>query len=256
MTIHERVARLRNELGKDGLAGFLVPRVDEHQGEYVPPRAQRVAWLTGFTGSAGLAVVLTDRAAIFVDGRYTLQVRDEAPADVFEYHHVTESPPVEWLRLRLRGGDRLGYDPWLHTIESVERELFDESLIAAAEWYCRSALIDRSKVLPQPNTTSSVDRSVADPFQSALSLLLRAVRSDNSTAFLIIADMYETGRGVPNNPILVWCWLKLAAQKGASDAVEKLSKLEIGMSGDQLQAARTKLNELTLELVEIARVAK
>ncbi|HSD26365.1 MAG TPA: aminopeptidase P family N-terminal domain-containing protein, partial [Vicinamibacteria bacterium] len=89
MAIHERVARLRNELSKDGLAGFLVPRADEHQGEYVPPRAQRLAWLTGFTGSAGLAVVLTDRAAIFVDGRYTLQVRDESPADVFEYHHVT-----------------------------------------------------------------------------------------------------------------------------------------------------------------------
>ena len=121
MTIHERVARLRNELGHERLTGFLVPRADEHQGEYVPPRAQRLGWLTGFTGSAGLAVVLTDRAAIFVDGRYTLQVRDEAPADLFEYHHVTESPPAEWLRLGLRQGDRLGYDPWLHTIESVER---------------------------------------------------------------------------------------------------------------------------------------
>ena len=104
MTIHERVERLRRELGKDGLAGFLVPRADEHQGEYVPPRAQRLAWLTGFTGSAGLAVVLADAAAIFVDGRYTLQVRDETPGDVFEYHHVTESPPAEWLRLHLRSG--------------------------------------------------------------------------------------------------------------------------------------------------------
>ena len=121
MTIHERVERLRKELGQEGLAGFLVPRADEHQGEYVPPRAQRLGWLSGFTGSAGLAVVLADAAAIFVDGRYTLQVRDEAPGDVFEYHHVTESPPSEWLRLRLTQGDRLGYDPWLHTIESVER---------------------------------------------------------------------------------------------------------------------------------------
>jgi Xaa-Pro aminopeptidase len=120
-TIHERVERLRKELAEERLAGFLVPRADEHQGEYVPPRAQRLAWLTGFTGSAGLAVVLADAAAIFVDGRYTLQVRDETPGDVFEYHHVTESPPAEWLRLRLRQGDRLGYDPWLHTIESVER---------------------------------------------------------------------------------------------------------------------------------------
>jgi Xaa-Pro aminopeptidase len=121
MTIHTRVERLRRELGKEGLAGFLVPRADEHQGEYVPPRAQRLAWLTGFTGSAGLAIVLPEKAAIFVDGRYTLQVRDETPGDVFEYHHVTDSPPAEWLRLHLRPGHRLGYDPWLHTIESVER---------------------------------------------------------------------------------------------------------------------------------------
>src|SRR5262249_23261031 len=67
------------------------------------------------------AVVLTEGAAIFTDGRYTLQVRDETPGDVFEYHHVTDSPPSEWLRLHLRPGDRLGYDPWLHPIESVER---------------------------------------------------------------------------------------------------------------------------------------
>jgi Xaa-Pro aminopeptidase len=121
VTIRDRVERLRRELGKEGLAGFLVPRADEHQGEYVPPRARRLAWLTGFTGSAGLAAVLTDAAAIFVDGRYTLQARDEVPGDVFEHHHVTETPPVEWLRPRLRPNDRLGYDPWLHTIESVER---------------------------------------------------------------------------------------------------------------------------------------
>jgi Xaa-Pro aminopeptidase len=120
-TVHDRVERLRKQLAQEGLAGFLIPRADEHQGEYVPPRAQRLAWVSGFTGSAGLAAVLTDAAAIFVDGRYTLQVRDEAPGDVFEYHHATESPPAEWLRLRLHQGDRLGYDPWLHTIESVER---------------------------------------------------------------------------------------------------------------------------------------
>jgi Xaa-Pro aminopeptidase len=121
VTIHERIRRLRDELAKDGLTGFLVPRADEHQGEYVPPRAQRLAWLTGFTGSAGLAIVLADAAALFVDGRYTLQARDEAPGDLFEHHHVTESPPAEWLRLHLPAGGRLGYDPWLHTSEGVER---------------------------------------------------------------------------------------------------------------------------------------
>jgi len=119
--IPARVEALRAELKRQGFAGFLVPRADEHQGEYVPPHAERLAWLTGFTGSAGLAVVLADAAAIWVDGRYTLQVRDQVPAALFESHHVTQSPPADWLARRLKPGDRLGYDPWLHTIEGVER---------------------------------------------------------------------------------------------------------------------------------------
>jgi Xaa-Pro aminopeptidase len=116
-----RLEALRAELKRHGLAGFLVPRADEHQGEYVPPHAERLAWLTGFTGSAGLAVILADAAAIFVDGRYTLQVRRQIPAALFEYHHVTQSPPSDWIAGRLKAGDLLGYDPWLHTVEGVER---------------------------------------------------------------------------------------------------------------------------------------
>jgi Xaa-Pro aminopeptidase len=121
MDTAERVRRLRAELARQGLTGFLVPRADEHQGEYVPPRAERLRWLTGFTGSAGVAAVLADRAAIWVDGRYTLQVREQVPAALFEIHHIGQSPPATWLRQHLKPGDRLGYDPWLHTIESVER---------------------------------------------------------------------------------------------------------------------------------------
>ena len=121
MTTREKVELLRAEVKRQGLAGILVPRTDEHQNEYVPPRAQRLRWLTGFTGSAGIAVVLPDAAAIWVDGRYTLQVRAQVPADLFEYRHVTEHPPTDWIRRRLQPGDRLGYDPWLHTLDSVER---------------------------------------------------------------------------------------------------------------------------------------
>ncbi len=119
--IRARVESLRAELKRQGLAGFLVPRADEHQGEYVPPHAERLAWLTGFTGSAGVAVVLADAAAIFVDGRYTLQVRDQVPAALFEYHHLIQSPATDWIARRLGPGDRLGYDPWLHTLEALER---------------------------------------------------------------------------------------------------------------------------------------
>ena len=116
-----RIAALRKELARRGLAGFLVPRADEHQGEYVPPRAERLAWLTGFTGSAGLAVVLAERAAIFVDGRYTLQVRDQADTALFEPQHVTDQPPDAWIAKHLPKAGRLGYDPWLHTPEGVKR---------------------------------------------------------------------------------------------------------------------------------------
>src|SRR5437660_9173126 len=92
-----RLERLRRELAAQDLDGFIVPRADEHQGEYVPPRGQRLAWLTGFTGSAGLAIVLRDRAALFVDGRYTLQVAAQIDTRLFEIHHLIEEPPTRWV---------------------------------------------------------------------------------------------------------------------------------------------------------------
>ncbi|HYD69866.1 aminopeptidase P family protein [Azospirillum sp.] len=116
-----RLAALRGELKRRDLDGFIVPRGDEHQGEYVPPRAQRLAWLTGFTGSAGMAVVAREAAAVFVDGRYTLQVRAEVPADLYEYRHLIDDPLPDWAAASLPRGARLGYDPWLHTVGWVEK---------------------------------------------------------------------------------------------------------------------------------------
>jgi Xaa-Pro aminopeptidase len=116
-----RVGQLRAELEKRGLAGFIVPRADEHQNEYVPANAERLRWLTGFAGSAGLAVVLQDSAALFVDGRYTEQVKTEADTSVFEFRHVPEEPPTEWIARQLKRDDKLGYDPRLHTPEAVAR---------------------------------------------------------------------------------------------------------------------------------------
>src|SRR5436309_6514419 len=116
-----RLDRLRRELAAQRLDGFIVPRADEHQGEYVPPRGQRLAWLTGFTGSAGLAIVLRDRAALFVDGRYTLQAATQVDTQSFEIHHLIEEPPARWIGAVLDRGKVLGYDPWLHTPHEVER---------------------------------------------------------------------------------------------------------------------------------------
>jgi Xaa-Pro aminopeptidase len=116
-----RLARLRARLAAEGLDGFLVPRADEHQGEYVPKAAERLAWLTGFTGSAGTCVVLMDAAAVFVDGRYTLQVREQTDGSAFERCHLVDTPPSKWLAQRLKSGQRLGYDAMLHTVAQVRR---------------------------------------------------------------------------------------------------------------------------------------
>lgn len=124
--------RLRSELAARGLSGFVVPRADEHQGEYVPPSAKRLAWLTGFTGSAGVAVVLASGAAVFSDGRYTLQVREEVDTGRFHTLHLTEDPPAAWIKRTARPGDRIGYDPWLHTADDVRR-LSDAARAAGAE---------------------------------------------------------------------------------------------------------------------------
>lgn len=116
----ERVPLLRAELARRGVDGFLVPRADEHQGEYVAARSDRLKWLTGFTGSAGAAIVLTESAVIFVDGRYTLQVRDQTDAGIFGYESLVETPPAKWIGANLKARARLGFDPWLHTIAETK----------------------------------------------------------------------------------------------------------------------------------------
>lgn len=116
-----RVAKLRDALARNGLDGFIVPRADEHQGEYVPPHAERLKWLTGFGGSAGMAIVLKDKAAIFIDGRYTLQVRDQVDMDIFDPQHLVEEPATRWIEENLISDARLGYDPWLHTAAGAQR---------------------------------------------------------------------------------------------------------------------------------------
>jgi Xaa-Pro aminopeptidase len=116
-----RVAALRVELKRRELDGFVVPRADRFQNEYVPPCAEQLAWLTGFTGSAGLAIVLAERAVIFVDGRYLVQVREEIDSAIFAVEHLIERPPTQWIEAHLPAGAKLGYSPWLHTVEGAER---------------------------------------------------------------------------------------------------------------------------------------
>ena len=116
-----RLNALIAELGRRGVDGFIVPRADEHQGEYVPPCASRLEWLTGFSGSAGAAAVLGDQAAIFIDGRYTIQVEAETDTSMFKAQHLVTNPVSKWLSDHATSGQQIGFDPWLHTLNQVRK---------------------------------------------------------------------------------------------------------------------------------------
>jgi Xaa-Pro aminopeptidase len=206
-----RLGRLRQELAAQGLDGFVVPRADEHQGEYVPPRGQRLAWLTGFTGSAGVAIVLSDRAALFVDGRYTLQAAAQVDTQLFEIHHLIDEPPARWIGAALAPGAVLGYDPWLHTPQEVERfraeaEKADAILRGVAEnpldraWSGRP-VAQIAPVVPHP------DRFAGESAQSKRTRIGRALGEEGAAA--VVLTMPESiawllnirGGDVPHTPL-------------------------------------------------------
>ena len=206
-----RVALLREELAAQKLDGFIVPRSDEHQGEYVPPAGQRLAWLTGFTGSAGLAIVLADRAALFVDGRYTLQAGQQVDTGLFEIRHLVEEPAGKWLASALKPGMVVGYDPWLHTPHEIERlragaERAGASLSAVAEnpldkvWAGRPAA-PLAPVSPHP------DAFAGESAEAKRSRLGRALAEDGVGAAVLtmpesIAWLLNIrGGDVPHTPL-------------------------------------------------------
>src|SRR5512140_1588480 len=153
MSSHEdRLKALRAQLATQALDGFVVPLTDEHMSEYVGAYAQRLAWLTGFQGSAGSAVVLPEEAAIFTDGRYTLQVREQVDGRDWEFVSVPGTSMSAWLGAHAAAGARVGYDPWLHTRAWVE-----EACKALAERGAELVAVDTTPVdavwpdRPQPS---------------------------------------------------------------------------------------------------------
>ena len=116
---NKRLIDFQNYLKKVQLTGFIVPLSDEYQSEYVAKHSQRLEWLTGFTGSAGTALVLRNKAAIFVDGRYTLQARNEVNTNLYEIIHLSEISPSSWIKKMMKEKEVLGYDPWLHTVQNI-----------------------------------------------------------------------------------------------------------------------------------------
>ncbi|MFM7083717.1 MAG: aminopeptidase P family N-terminal domain-containing protein, partial [Hyphomicrobium sp.] len=116
-----RVAHLRKLMMAQNLEAYLVPHADEHQNEFLPPSAERLKWLTGFSGSAGLAVIGLKKAALFIDGRYTLQVQTECDPSLFEFLGPSDKKPTEWILSHCKKGATIGFDPWLHTINEITK---------------------------------------------------------------------------------------------------------------------------------------
>jgi Xaa-Pro aminopeptidase len=207
----ERLNRLRRELAGRGLDGFVVPRADEHQGEYVPPCGQRLAWLTGFTGSAGMAIVLRDRAVLFVDGRYTLQAATQVDTCLFEIRHLIDEPPAHWLATALKPGAVLAYDPWLHTPHEVERFRAAAERAGAALRAVSDNPLDRvwpgrpaapiAPLMPHP------ERFAGEGAQSKRTRIGRALQEDGIAA--VVLTMPESiawllnirGGDVPHTPL-------------------------------------------------------
>lgn len=209
-----RVATLRDFMAAQKIDAFLVPRADEHQGEYVPPSAERLRWLTGFSGSAGLAVVTTRQAALFVDGRYTIQAAQECDAALFEFPGIARAKLTEWLTAHLSNGAIIGFDPWLHTageIRRLESQLrpkglklkpVSRNLVDRAWGKERPASPQNPVVLhPLKKAGRSADKKIAD-------VQKRLVSDDQAHAVLTLPDSIcwlfnIRGSDIAHNPVVL-----------------------------------------------------
>ena len=247
-----RLAALRAELKRRGLHGFIVPRADRYQNEYVPPCAERLAWLTGFTGSAGVAVVLHDRAVIFVDGRYMVQVRDEVDAKIFTIEHLVEHPPSDWIEENLPTATKLGYSPWLHTVDGAERlakacDTAGASLVAVADNPIDAVWSDRPP--PPLGAVALHELRYAGEGAKAKLARVRAELQKLKADLLIVSDPHAVcwlfnirGSDVPHTPVALafatlpregWPALYIEPRKLGDDVRRRLDELaELRAPGD------------------------
>jgi Xaa-Pro aminopeptidase len=121
MHLPDKISAVRQYMADKNISAFLVPRADEYLGEYVPKQNERLAWISGFTGSAGMLIITQTKAVLFVDGRYTIQVQQQCSVDTFEFEHLIENPPLQWLTQHLDAGDCVGFDSRLHSYQFYSR---------------------------------------------------------------------------------------------------------------------------------------
>ena len=165
MHTHEaRLDALRKHLARDGLDGFVIPISDEHMSEYVGDYAQRLNWLTGFGGSAGFAAVTLTHAAIFVDGRYTVQVREQVDGTLFEYKSVPADTLADWLIEVAGDGATIAYDPWLHTFgwtQALEKALAPKGIALVAAQGNPLDAVWADQPAPSPAPAQAYDETLA-----------------------------------------------------------------------------------------------
>ncbi len=207
-----RLAQLRARLAADGLDAFIIPRADAHQGEYVADADARLAWLTGFTGSAGFAIVTPDRAGVFIDGRYRVQVKAQLDLDHFTPVPWPETKPSDWLREALPAGGRLGFDPWLHTrqeIETLDKALADSGIgLIAVDRNPLDAIWTDRPAPPVGRARAHDDALAGETSAQKRARLAAQLRDEGQAAALLtLPDSISwllniRGSDVPKNPIV------------------------------------------------------
>ncbi|MCF2904335.1 aminopeptidase P family protein [Octadecabacter sp. CECT 8868] len=203
-----RLATLRSAITDQKLDGFLVPRADRFQGEYVAPCDERLAWLTGFTGSAGFCAVLPDIAGVFIDGRYRVQVRDQI-ADVFTPVHWPETSLSDWLKEQLPDGGVVGFDPWLHTVTQI-RDLKASLDPAGITLEPVDNLVDAiwgDRPAPPRNPVRVQPDELAGESHNSKQTRLAAVLNQDTSAFIALPDsicwlLNIRGTDIPRNPVV------------------------------------------------------
>ncbi len=212
MSIANRVTEIRQWLQAEQLDALLIPHEDEYLGEYIPEHNERLAWLTGFTGSAGAAIVTKDTAVVFVDGRYVVQVRQQCPTEVFEYAHLIEQPPLSWLINALPPHSKIGFDPRLHSqawLDKAQNTVADQLQLVPLEknpidvnWHDRpAAKLSQAVIMPEDRAGESSESKRTRLMGKLAEHKAQAVvlTSLDSIAWLLNVR----GNDVPSLPILL-----------------------------------------------------
>jgi Xaa-Pro aminopeptidase len=212
--VADRIRLLRHDLARRDLDAFLVPRADEHQGEYVPPSAERLRYMTGFTGSAGLAAIGRRAACLFVDGRYSIQAKAQTDTSLFTIRQIPEQKLSDWLVETLPAGAVVGFDPWLHTQSEIERLTKEVSQRSLTLKPVASSPIDRiwGKNRPAPPTGAAIVHPLTHAGVSAadkIAELQKRLRQDGQDAVVLTLPdsicwlLNIRGTDVPHNPVVL-----------------------------------------------------